>query len=64
MNGKTVLALRKRLGLNQQDFWTPLGSTQSGGSRYEHGRDIPKPLQQLIAARYMGKPVPTYKRAR
>lgn len=39
---------RKKLGLNQQTFWSRLGVTQSGGSRYESGRNIPKPVQKLI----------------
>ena len=31
--------IRHRLGLNQQEFWGRIGVTQSGGSRYESGRD-------------------------
>lgn len=27
--------IRRKLGLNQQQFWSMLGVTQSGGSRYE-----------------------------
>jgi len=40
--------IRRRLGLNQQQFWTPLGVTQSGGSRYESGRSMPKPVRELL----------------
>lgn len=40
--------LRRRLGLNQQQFWGAIGVTQSGGSRYESGRSIPKPVQELL----------------
>ena len=40
--------IRRRLGLNQQDFWTKIGVTQSGGSRYESGRNMPKPVQELL----------------
>lgn len=40
--------LRHRLGLNQSMFWTPFGVTQSGGSRYESGRNIPEPVQILL----------------
>jgi hypothetical protein len=29
--------IRQRLGLNQEAFWTRIGVTQSGGSRYEAG---------------------------
>ncbi|WIM05681.1 MAG: helix-turn-helix domain-containing protein [Candidatus Nitricoxidivorans perseverans] len=40
--------IRRKLGLNQQQFWSRLGVTQSGGSRYESGRNIPRPVQQLL----------------
>ena len=49
-NGKTLHPrhLRQRLGLNQQQFWSAVGVTQSGGSRYESGRDMPKPVTELV----------------
>lgn len=40
--------LRQRLGLNQQQFWSAVGVTQSGGSRYESGRSMPKPVVELV----------------
>lgn len=40
--------IRKGLHLNQQEFWQRFGVTQSGGSRYESGRDVPDPVQILI----------------
>jgi len=40
--------IRRKLGMNQQQFWSKLGVTQSGGSRYESGRNIPRPVQQLL----------------
>ena len=40
--------IRHRLGLNQQEFWGRIGVTQSGGSRYESGRTMPKPVQELL----------------
>ena len=40
--------IRRRLGLNQQQFWGMIGVTQSGGSRYESGRSMPKPVLQLL----------------
>jgi transcriptional regulator with XRE-family HTH domain len=40
--------IRRRLGLNQEDFWTKIGVTQSGGSRYESGRSMPKPVRELL----------------
>ena len=43
-----VREVRRKLGLNQQQFWSKLGVTQSGGSRYESGRNIPRPVQQLL----------------
>ena len=43
-----LTALRKDLGLSQHDFWTALGVSQSGGSRYENGRKIPKPTATLL----------------
>jgi len=40
--------IRRRLGLNQEEFWTRIGVTQSGGSRYEGGRSMPKPVRELL----------------
>lgn len=40
--------IRRSLGMNQQEFWTRIGVTQSGGSRYEAGRNMPKPVQELL----------------
>ena len=40
--------IRLRLGLNQQEFWSKIGVTQSGGSRYETGRAMPKPVRELL----------------
>ena len=47
-NIKNVRDIRKKLGLNQQEFWSCLGVTQSGGSRYESGRTMPKPVSELL----------------
>ena len=43
-----VRNIRRNLGLNQQQFWSRLGVTQSGGSRYESGRNMPRAVQQLL----------------
>ena len=43
-----IATARKKLNLNQKDFWTRYGVTQSGSSRYESGRNIPKPLAILL----------------
>ncbi len=40
--------IRRKMGLNQQQFWSRLGVTQSGGSRYESGRNMPRPVLQLL----------------
>ena len=29
-------------------IWSTLGVTQSGGSRYESGRNMPKPVRELL----------------
>ncbi len=43
-----VREIRRKLGMNQQQFWSTLGVTQSGGSRYESGRNMPKPVRELL----------------
>ncbi|MBL8481662.1 MAG: transcriptional regulator [Rhodocyclaceae bacterium] len=40
--------IRRKLGLNQSQFWSKVGVTQSGGSRYESGRSMPRPVQSLL----------------
>jgi predicted transcriptional regulator len=50
-----LVTLRKSTGLTQTDFWDPLGVTQSGGARYEMGRRLPKPVQQLLRLVYIEK---------
>ena len=40
--------IRRRLKLNQQQFWSQVGVTQSGGSRYESGRVMPRPVCELL----------------
>ncbi len=51
----TIADDRKKEGLNQKDFWARYGVTQSGGSRYESGRNIPKPLAILLWLHRSGK---------
>jgi transcriptional regulator with XRE-family HTH domain len=41
-------------GRNQADFWSEVGVTQSGGSRYENERDMPRPVKMLLALNFMG----------
>ncbi|GAB4166977.1 MAG: helix-turn-helix transcriptional regulator [Rhodocyclaceae bacterium] len=40
--------IRRKLGMNQSQFWSSIGVTQSGGSRYESGRSMPRPVQALL----------------
>lgn len=41
---------RKARGENQSTFWSRFGVTQSGGSRYESGRNVPTPTAMLLLA--------------
>jgi transcriptional regulator with XRE-family HTH domain len=56
------LKLRKRLGLNQADFWSRVAVTQSGGSRYENGRAMPKPVRILLGIVYLREKPGTFSR--
>lgn len=49
---KPYAKLRKESGLNQTEFWSRVGVTQSGGSRYENGRTPGKPVRMLLALAY------------
>jgi transcriptional regulator with XRE-family HTH domain len=40
--------LRRSLGMNQHEFWSAVGVTQSGGSRYETGRSLSNPVRDLV----------------
>ncbi len=40
--------IRRKLGLNQHDFWSKVGVTKRGGSRYESGRNMPRPVRELV----------------
>ena len=46
--GEGVRALRKLTGMTQTQFWTRVMVTQSGGHRYESGRDIPSCVQAML----------------
>ena len=48
-----VREIRRKLGMNQSQFWSKIGVTQSGGSRYESGRNIPRPVQALLRLVYI-----------
>lgn len=45
---KDLRAYRESLRENQSEFWGRFGVTQSGGSRYESGRRVPRPIGMLI----------------
>ena len=47
--------LRVRLGLNQSEFWGRIEVTQSGGSRYENGRPMPRPVRKLLGIIYLSE---------
>lgn len=51
-SGKEAKLLRSKLGMNQSEFWSRISVTQSGGSRYESGRDLPNPVQVLLHLAY------------
>ncbi|MBK6631540.1 MAG: XRE family transcriptional regulator [Betaproteobacteria bacterium] len=51
-SGKEAKLLRSKLGMNQSEFWSRISVTQSGGSRYESGRNLPKPVRLLLNLAY------------
>jgi DNA-binding transcriptional regulator YiaG len=52
ITSEAALFMRNRRQLNQTEFWRRVGVSQSGGSRYESGRKIPRPVQKLLAIAY------------
>lgn len=44
--------LRRKMDISQSEFWSRIGVTQSGGSRYETTRNVPKPTQTVIDLTY------------
>lgn len=61
---KDLRTLRKRLGLSQTEFWTKIGVTQSAGSRYEAGREMPAPTKTLVALMFGPRPIKTLAKLR
>ena len=45
--------LRRNLGLNLGDFWGRTEVTQSGGSRCENGRSMPRIVRKLLGIVYL-----------
>ena len=52
VTGEVALAMRQKLHVNQSEFWSRVGIGQSAGSRYESGRNIPRPVQMLLRIAY------------
>ena len=52
ITGEAALAMRQKTGLNQSRFWSVVGLGQPAGSRYESGRNIPRPVQMLLRIAY------------
>ena len=44
--------LRTKLRMNQTEFWSRIGVTQPGGSRYEGGRLAPEPTRIVVDLAY------------
>ena len=55
LNLNDILGYRNALSENQTTFWQRFGVTQSGGSRYESGRNMPRPVRLLITLHAAGK---------
>ena len=55
ITSEAALSMRKKTGLNQSRFWSVVGIGQSAGSRYESGRNIPRPVQMLLRIAYGAK---------
>lgn len=51
-SGKDAKLLRSKLGMNQSEFWGRISVTQSGRSRHESGRNLPKPVRVLLHLTY------------
>lgn len=51
-SGTNFKAVRDSLGMGQVAFWTPVFVSQSGGSRYEHGRNVPRSVMTLLRLVY------------
>lgn len=52
---RNIASYRNSMQLNQTAFWRLFGCTQSGGCRYELGREIPDPVVLLLILHAQGK---------
>ena len=53
LNFNDILSFRKKLGINQSEFWAKVCTTQSSGSRYENGRPVPAAIRVLLHLIYI-----------
>lgn len=51
-DGTETAKLRKKLSMNQTQFWKRVAVQQSAASRYETGREIPEAVQVLLMMAY------------
>ena len=49
---KNYRELRRKMDISQSEFWSRIGVTQSGGSRYETMRKVPNTTQTVIDLTY------------
>lgn len=54
ITAETVAKERHKRQMNQSQFWSQVGTTQSAGSRYESNRNIPAPVKKLLYIVYFG----------
>jgi DNA-binding transcriptional regulator YiaG len=47
-DGPSARLLRQNLKMNQLEFWSKVGVTQSCGSRYESGREMPGQVAWML----------------
>ena len=59
-----LCGFRRNMELNQADFWDKIGVGQSGGCRYESGRNMPKPTSMLVDLAYGKNPLKELARLR
>ncbi|AKH37354.1 MULTISPECIES: helix-turn-helix domain-containing protein [Nitrosomonas] len=52
-NIENLRELRLKFGLSQTEFWSAVGITQTGGSKYESGKSMPKPVRELVRLIYV-----------
>lgn len=47
-SGPAAKKFRLAQGISQQEFWSRINVTQSGGSRYESGREMPDTVAMAL----------------